>query len=161
LEQLGEVITDVHNLSHQLHSSKLQTLGLDVALNEVCRQLAKQYDVDIQLTAGKTPFPLPEDVGLCFYRVAQEALSNSLKHSGATRVDVRLVASDGLLRMIVKDNGSGFDPSAAANGLGLATMQERLKLVEGKLSVTSKQGRGTKVVAQAKIRQQAWKATAA
>jgi signal transduction histidine kinase len=161
LEELGEVITDVHNLSHQLHSSKLQTLGLDAAVKEVCRQLGRQHEVEIRFTAEKTPFPLPEDVGLCFYRVAQEALSNSVKHSGATRIDVRLVASDGLLRMIVKDNGSGFDSSAAANGLGLATMQERLKLVEGNLSVTSAQGRGTKVVAQAKLRQQMWKATAA
>jgi len=161
LEELSEVITDVHNLSHQLHSSKLQTLGLDVAVKEVCRQLGRQHDVEIRFAAEKTPFPLPEDLGLCFYRVAQEALSNSVKHGGATRIDVRLVASDGLLRMIVKDNGVGFDPSSAANGLGLATMQERLKLVEGKLSVTSAQGRGTKVVAQAKLRQQLWKATAA
>jgi signal transduction histidine kinase len=161
LEELGKLITDVHNLSHQLHSNKLQTLGLEVALNETCRQFARQHDVDIQLTAGRVPFPLPEDVGLCFYRVAQEALSNSVKHSSATRVDVRLVASEGFLRMIVKDNGTGFDSSAVANGLGLATMQERLKLVEGKLLVRSTPGRGTKVVAEAKLREQLWKATAA
>jgi signal transduction histidine kinase len=151
LQQLSEIITDVHNLSHQLHSTKLQTLGLDVAVKEVCRQFGRQHDVEIRFTAEKTPFPLPEDVGLCFYRVAQEALSNSVKHSGATHIDVRLVASDGLLRMIVEDDGSGFDPSAAANGLGLATMRERLRLVDGTLLVNSMPGRGTEITAQARL----------
>jgi signal transduction histidine kinase len=98
---------------------------------------------------------------LCFYRVAQEALSNSVKHSGATRIDVRLIASDGLLRMMVKDDGSGFDPAAAANGLGLATMRERLRLVDGNLLVNSMPGRGTEITAQTRLDLSATKAAAA
>ena len=160
LQQLSEIITDVHDLSHQLHSSKLQTLGLDVTINEICRQLGKQYDKEIRFTAEETPRPLPEDVGLCFYRVAQEALSNSVKHSGATHIDVRLVASDGLLRMIVEDDGCGFDPAAAANGLGLATMRERLRLVDGILVVNSMRGRGTEITAEARLNPSSTKAAA-
>jgi len=133
---------------------------LDVAVKEVCRQFGSQYDVEIRFSAEKTPFPLPEDVGLCFYRVAQEALSNSVKHSGATHIDVRLVASDGLLRMIVEDDGTGFDSSAAANGLGLATMRERLRLVDGTLLVNSIRGRGTEITAEARLNPSSTKASA-
>ncbi|HXJ88415.1 MAG TPA: histidine kinase [Candidatus Binatia bacterium] len=141
LEELSEVITDIHNLSHQLHSSKLQALGLAAALKEVCRQLARQHEVDVQLTIDHAPFPLSEEIGLCFYRVAQEALNNSVKHSGSARVDVRLDTQDGVLTMTIKDYGGGFDPSVTRKGLGLATMSERVRLVRGTLQVTSVLGR--------------------
>ena len=151
LQQINELVTDVHNLSHQLHSSKLQMLGLPVALREVCRQVGSQHEIKIELAADDIPSPLPEDLALCFYRVAQEALNNSVKHSGSTRADVRVAACDGTLTMTIKDYGAGFDPAASANGLGLATMRERLRLVDGELVVSSKLGEGTEVTAQAKL----------
>jgi signal transduction histidine kinase len=151
LQQLNEIVTDVHSLSHQLHSSKLQMLGLEVALREVCQQLARQHEMDVQLTTEDIPFPLREDLALCFYRVAQEALNNSVKHSGSARAEVRVAARDGTLRMTIKDYGAGFDNKVAADGLGLATMRERLKLVEGDLLVNSKPGGGTEVTAQARL----------
>jgi signal transduction histidine kinase len=151
LQHLNEIISDVHNLSHQLHSNKLQTLGLQAAVKELCQQLGTQYDLEVQFTAANVPFPLPEHFGLCFYRVAQEGLNNSVKHSGSARVEVRLGASDGVLRMTIKDYGDGFDPSAAANGLGLAAMRERLRLVGGELLVTSRPGGGTELTAQARV----------
>jgi signal transduction histidine kinase len=161
LQQLTEIVTDVHNLSHQLHSSKLQMLGLEVALREVCQQLARQNKIQIQLTTEHVPFPLPEDLALCFYRVAQEALSNSVKHSGSERAEVRVRADAGALIMIIRDYGAGFDPSTAANGLGLATMRERLRLLEGELVVSSKPGAGTEVTARARLVQSLSRATAA
>jgi signal transduction histidine kinase len=151
LHQINELVTDVHNLSHQLHSSKLQMLGLGVALTEVCQRLARQHEMEIQLTTDNIPSPVPEDVALCFYRVAQEALNNSVKHSGSARAEVRVAAEDGTLRMTIKDYGTGFDPDVAINGLGLATMRERLRLVEGELVISSKPGGGTEVMAQAKL----------
>ena len=151
LQQVRDIITDVHNLSHQLHSQKLQMLGLAVALREICQQLSKQYGLDIQLTAEEIKVPLPEDLALCFYRVAQEALSNSVKHSRSSHIEVRLAATDGTLIMTIKDYGEGFDSSTAANGLGLATMRERLRLIGGKLLITSLPGTGTELTAQVRL----------
>jgi signal transduction histidine kinase len=151
LQGLNGIITDVHNLSYQLHSSHLEMLGLGVALEDLCQQLTKKHGVAVELTANTVEEPLDEDLALCFFRVAQEALNNSLKHSGSTRVEVSLTAIDGTLRMTVKDYGVGFDSSAPANGLGLATMLERMRLVEGKLRVRSKLGAGTELTAEANL----------
>jgi signal transduction histidine kinase len=160
LRQLKGIISDVHNLSHQLHSSNLETLGLAVALKDLCQQLSKRDDVDIQLMADDIASPIPQDLALCFYRVAQEALNNCVKHSGSARVDVKLTACDGTLKMTIQDYGAGFDPSAA-NGLGLATMRERLRLVEGKLQVDSRPGGGTAVMAEARLESRPPQTTAA
>ena len=151
LQQLREIISDVHDLSHQLHSRHLEMLGLEVALEDLCQQLSKQHELSVRLIADNILLPLPQDLELCFFRVAQEALNNSVKHSGSARVEVRLAICDGTLRMTIKDYGAGFDPSAAANGLGLATMQERLRLVDGKLLINSRAGGGTEVTAQARL----------
>jgi signal transduction histidine kinase len=88
LTQLDELAIDVNNMSHQLHSSMLQYLGLRAALEEVCKQLVDQHRVAIHLTADQLPESLSEQVSLCFYRVAQEALMNAMKHSGTSQVDV-------------------------------------------------------------------------
>lgn len=151
LQQLKGIITDVHNLSHQLHSSNLEVLGLVAALDELCQQLSRREDMRAQLIADDIPSPISQDLALCFYRVAQEALNNSAKHSGSTRAEVRLTAYDGTLKMTIRDYGAGFDPSAAANGLGLATMRERLRFVDGKLLVDSKPSGGTEVTALARL----------
>jgi signal transduction histidine kinase len=150
-QRLNGIITDIHNLSHQLHSGHLEMLGLGGALEDLCEQLSTKNGVAVQLIANNVEGALNEDLALCFYRVAQEALNNSLKYSGSPRVEVRLTTSDGTLRMTIRDYGAGFDPSVPANGLGLATMRERLKLVEGKLVVHSKPGAGTEVTAQARL----------
>ena len=152
LQQLNEIVTDVHNLSHQLHSSKLHVLGLEVALKEVCQQIMRQNDLQIQFTADNIPRPLHEDLELCFYRVAQEALNNAVKHSGTARVDVRITADHALLTLKIKDYGVGFNLAGVANGLGLATMRERLKLVEGDLLIDTRPGGGTELTARAKLR---------
>src|SRR5262249_9730955 len=136
--------------SHRLHSSKLQHLGLPAALKEVCRQMARQHHIDIDVTASDVSSPLPEDVSLCFYRVAQEALNNAVRHSHSPRVELHLENGHGRVRLAVKDFGVGFDPSARVDGLGLATMQERLRLVGGMLSIKSIAGGGTELIAEAK-----------
>jgi signal transduction histidine kinase len=143
LAQLDELAVDVHNMSHQLHSSKLQLLGLCPALKEVCHQLACQHHVAINLTAGELPKVLPEQVSLCFYRVAQEALMNAVKHSGTPRVDVSLDCRGEVLCMRIKDYGIGFDSSVSAKGLGLVTMHERLRMVGGVLRLTSALEKGS------------------
>ena len=152
LGQLDELITDVHNMSHDLHSSKLQHLGLNVALKEICRRVSTQRQVAIELRADPLPHPLPEEVALCFYRVAQEALNNAARHSGSARIEVRLTSEGQLLRMQIRDYGIGFDLMTRERGLGLATMLERLKTIGGRLAVHSSVGNGTELVAEADLR---------
>ncbi len=93
----------------------------------------------------------PSNVSLCLFRVLQEALHNAVKHSGARTFDVKLWESDGCVHLQVCDPGRGFDFETArtGRGLGLVSMHERLKLVNGDLSVDSQPGRGTKVYARA------------
>ena len=150
-EDVSELGTDVHNLSHRLHSSKLRMLGLKAALTEVCRQVSLQHNLDIQLQAGERPSQLPEDLSLCFYRVAQESLNNIVKHSHSTRVEVKLGNSGGHVWMRIKDFGVGFDPTTRAGGIGLAAMRERLRMVGGSLQIKSSHGAGTEVIAKAKV----------
>jgi signal transduction histidine kinase len=155
LKELGkdvkELAGDVHDLSHRLHSSKLRLLGLKVALTEICRQVSRQHNLDIQLQAGELSSALSEDLSLCFYRIAQEALNNAVKHSHSTRIEVKLGDSSGRVWMRIKDFGVGFDPTSHANGIGLAAMRERLRMVGGSLQVKSSPGVGTELTAEAKV----------
>ena len=146
-----ELGSDVHSLSHRLHSSKLRMLGLEAALREVCQQVSRQHNLEIQLLAAELPSDLPEDLSLCFYRVAQESLNNAVKHSHSTRIEVRLGNSGGQVWMRIKDFGVGFDPSIRGAGIGLAAMRERLRMVGGSLRIESSPGVGTELMAKAKV----------
>jgi signal transduction histidine kinase len=155
LQELGrdvkEIAGDVHNLSHRLHSSKLRLLGLKAALKEVCGQVSHQHNIDIDLQSSELPSGLSDDLSLCFYRVAQEALNNAVKHSHSTRIEVKLGNSGGRVWMRIKDFGVGFDANARANGIGLAAMRERLRMVGGSLQIESNPGGGTELIAEAKV----------
>jgi two-component system sensor histidine kinase UhpB len=145
--QTEEVARAVHDLSHQLHSSILQNLGLSDGLRGLCRTVAQQHrvvvDLDVDGVAG-----LPDDVSLCLYRVAQEALNNAVRHGRAKQVWVQLRQDGGLTRLEIEDAGTGFNPAAArSNGLGLVSMQERLRMVGGTLTLTSSAGHGTVIEA--------------
>jgi signal transduction histidine kinase len=131
--ELDHLISDLHDVCHNLHASNLDLLGLAVALDELCCQLAAQYRITINLTTEQLPEPLPDPVQICFYRVAQEALSNAGKHSKSSKIDVGLFYDGRLLRMRIKDFGVGIDPLVRGNGLGLTTMQERLRMIGGVL----------------------------
>jgi len=148
-ERIAEIARDVQGLSHRLHSSKLDYLGLVAAANSFCRDVALQSKVRINFSQRDVPRTLPKDVGLCLFRVLQEALTNAVKHSGEEEVDVCLIFEQGRLELMVKDRGKGFEPEEAArlNGLGLISMRERLQLVKGCLRIESHRGAGTKVCA--------------
>jgi len=150
-KDVQELAGDVHNLSHSLHSSKLQMLGLKAALKEVCLQVSHQHNVDIQLQADELSSKLSDDLSLCFYRIAQEALNNAVKHSHSPRIEVKLGNIGARVWMRIKDFGVGFDATARANGIGLAAMRERLRMVDGSLQVKSSPGVGTELTAEAKI----------
>ena len=146
-DQAEEITNDIHELSHELHSTKLQHLGLKSALHELCHKISAQRSIGIDLEA-REPVLLDPEVQLCLYRVAQEALSNVLKHSGSGRVTVLLSQDDHLVRLQIRDAGVGFDASVATTGLGLASMRERLRIVGGVLRVNSLPGHGAEITAE-------------
>ncbi len=148
-EYCSEIANDVQSLSHQLHSSKLDYLGLSAALKGFCGEFSKQHGVHIEFNEPSIPRNLAQDISLVLFRIAQEALRNAQKHSQSAEFAVTLSSSPDEIRLEVRDSGAGFDPEAITlnTGLGLLSMQERVHLVHGRLSVESRPGEGTTIVA--------------
>jgi PAS domain S-box-containing protein len=152
-EQLSGLASDVQALSHHLHSSKLEYLGLATAAASFCRELSDERTVQIDFQSESVPKQLPREIALCFFRVLQESLQNAVKHSGTKHFEVWLKGTPHELELLVRDSGVGFDPEDAVRGrgLGLTSMKERLKLVQGKLSVESNIAQGTVIRATAPL----------
>jgi signal transduction histidine kinase len=146
-ERVGEIANDVHRLAYRLHLFKLDYLGLTAAARGFCQEIAAAHRITVTFTEQDVPDGLPREVSLCVYRVLQEALSNVVRHSGSPRAEVALYGDGAGLRLTVRDFGLGMAPAAAAttNGLGLASMRERLRLVNGALTVDSSAASGTRL----------------
>ena len=146
LKTLGR---DVSNLSHQLHSSELELLGIAVAMKALCREFSEQYRVQAQCKCTGAFDNLPGEISLCLFRVLQEAMRNVAKHSRATKVDIEMHGTTKFLRLSIADDGVGFasNTSESRAGLGLVSMRERLHLIGGKFTISSKPGCGTRVEA--------------
>jgi signal transduction histidine kinase len=140
----GELGTDLHQLSHALHSSKLQYLGLPAALRELCRRIADRHSLAVQLDCEQK-IALGEDEALALFRVTQEALNNVVRHSQATKALVSLSSGATEVRLVVFDDGQGFDPTARSSGIGLIGMRERLRAVGGEFQIISTAEGGTEV----------------
>jgi signal transduction histidine kinase len=145
--QVKRLSSEVHRLSHELHPAKLEQLGLVAALRGFCKEFALAHEMAIEFADRSAPRALPQDTALCLCRIAQEALHNVVKHSGATAARVELDMKGNELRLAIADDGVGFDPeSMRGNGsLGLVSMDERARFVHGLLSVESHAGKGTRV----------------
>ncbi|HET7107360.1 MAG TPA: PAS domain S-box protein [Candidatus Acidoferrum sp.] len=141
----GEITSDVHNVSRRLHPSQVELLGLAPALNNFCREFATRNSMRIQFTSACLTCKVSEEASLCLFRVAQEAIRNVYKHSGCREALVELDEISGSLRLRISDRGSGFDPTSAeaSQGLGLLSMEERLRSMGGELFVHSRPGGGT------------------
>jgi PAS domain S-box-containing protein len=148
--QVTSLSLEVHRLSHELHPTTLEQLGLVAALRGFCEEFGLAHKLAIEFTDRSVPQAVPQDTALCLYRIAQEALHNVAKHSRATATRVDLVKDDGELRLTIDDDGVGFDPKAtrANASLGLVSMSERARFVHGRLSVESHAGKGTRVEVQ-------------
>ena len=153
-KQTSDIAADVQSLSHELHSAKLQYLGLAAAMRGFCREFATQQKVEIDFKRHDLPGPLSADVSLCLFRVLQEALHNSAKHSGVRHFEVQLWGTSDEIHLTVRDPGAGFDRDAArtSSGLGLISMEERLKLLNGTLLVESLPQHGTTIHARVPLR---------
>jgi PAS domain S-box-containing protein len=143
--RVRELSTDVHDLSHQLHPSKVEQLGLLASVQGLCHELGMHHELTVTFAHRDVPEVIPETPAICLYRIVQEALHNVIKHAHTDRAQVELTGLPGGLRLQVEDNGDGFDPSARDGGLGLVGMRERLSLVGGQLVIDSRPGGGTRI----------------
>ena len=143
----SEITADIQSLSHELHSSRLQYLGLAAALRGFCQEFSEQQKVEVDLEIRDLPTYLSQEISLCFFRVLQEALHNAAKHSGVSHFEVRLWGTPDEIHLTISDSGVGFDLEAtkAWGGLGLVSMQERLRLLNGSLFIESQLQRGTTI----------------
>jgi len=153
-EQLRELVADIQALTRRLHSARVEQLGLELTSASLCTELSVNHKVRIDFQSEAVPENLPADISLCLFRVMQEALQNSIKHSGSPHLEVSLKGGSDEIQLMVKDSGKGFDPQLAlrAEGIGLISMKERLKLVHGQLSIQTEPGRGTVIVASVPLR---------
>jgi PAS domain S-box-containing protein len=142
-----DLSTGIQALSHALHASKLEYLGVVPAMKSFCHEFAKQQQLQVDFESLDVPRSVSPDISLCLFRVLQEALHNAAKHSGTKHFTVQLRGESDEIHLTVSDSGVGFDPENAMKGagLGLMSMKERVHLVHGELSIDSQPNRGTTI----------------
>jgi PAS domain S-box-containing protein len=146
-EQTTGISTDVQALSHDLHSSKLEYLGAVAGMKSWCKEFGERQGIQIEFKNTEVQTSVTPEIGLCLFRVLQEALHNAAKHSGVKRIEVQLHEESDEIHLTIRDLGKGFDVEAAkkGRGLGLTSMQERIRLVNGTIEIQSKPMGGTTV----------------
>ena len=149
LNSASEIGADLHTLSHRLHSSTLERLGLVPGVTALCKEFVSQQGIDVDLVTDAVPRSVNPDVALCIFRIVQEGLRNLKKHSGAAKGQVRLHGLDDRLFVTVSDDGTGFDvyDQGKKAGIGIRSMEERADLLGGRFEIHSKPGRGTRIEA--------------
>jgi signal transduction histidine kinase len=155
-DQIADIARELHEVSYELHPLRLEILGLAKSINALCTDSSRQSGVKIAFSCN---VDLPHQIGasesLCLYRIAQEALTNVVKHSKATRASVQLAFLRDALELVVADTGQGFDQSGATNGLGLTSMRQRVQLLNGAIAVHTRKGAGTRISVRIPFRRQA------
>jgi len=138
----------MRRMSHELHSSVLQNVGLPVGLRQYCEDFAEQHAISVDLDVQDPLDPIPADVSLCLYRVAQESLQNVAKHADTKSAAIRLAAVQDALELRVIDHGAGFDQAKAEShrGLGVISMEERVRLLRGSFHLQTRVAGGTEIV---------------
>jgi len=155
--QAQEIAAELHQLSYKLHPSKLDHLGLAPAVRSLCSELTDSKKLKVEFHQSGFPATLDKDVTLCVFRIAQEGLRNCVKHSGAESARVVLTKNRNAVRLVVSDNGCGFNTKTALmeKGLGFISMKERLHLLGGEMSVYSRPLRGTRIEVSVPLKTQA------
>jgi PAS domain S-box-containing protein len=144
--RLRGILRDVEQTAYRLHPSSLDHLGLSVALKAYCADFGKQNSIDMRCTERNLPRAIPPRLGLTVYRVVQEALRNVAKHSGTRRAAVSVAGKNGAILLSIQDSGRGFDPSRSKkHGLGLISMEERVRQAGGTFTMKSTPGKGVRI----------------
>jgi signal transduction histidine kinase len=152
-KQTTEISNDVQAVSRDLHSSHLEYLGAVGAIKNWCKEFGQRQGMQIDCRQDVRS-ALPQEIGLCLFRVLQEALHNTAKHSGVKRIEVQLYEDSDEIHLTIRDLGKGFDVETAkkGRGLGLTSMQERVRLMNGTIEIQSKPMGGTTVHARVPLR---------
>jgi NarL family two-component system sensor histidine kinase LiaS len=146
-----EAQQELTNLIHELRPVELEGKRLGAALQEYGSRWSRQTGIEASI-ALKGECTIPPEVEKAFFRLGQEALANVAKHSGATRVEIRLACTESAITLNVTDDGQGFDPaSVSGQGLGLRSMRERIEALDGELTVDSAPGTGTRLTARCEL----------
>jgi len=147
LAHVKQLSSSVHDMSHQLHPSKLEQLGLVAAIGGLCKELTASHGLAVSFTDREVPTVIAPDTAVCLYRIAQEALRNTVKHSGAQHAEVTLSGTASTISLGIVDDGVGFDPRRAQGkgGLGLVSMRERVLQLGGELTIDSQRSGGTRL----------------
>ena len=142
-ERMDEISSDIQAL---LHSSKLHYLGVLGGMRSWCKDFAERQRIQLDFR-GDVSSPIPYEVGLSLFRVLQEAVHNSVKHSGVRRIEIEIRQDTSATHLVIRDSGKGFDVEAAmnGNGLGLTSMKERVRLINGTISIESEPLHGTAI----------------
>jgi PAS domain S-box-containing protein len=143
----SEICSDIQDISHQLHSPKLQYLGIAAASKIFCKEFSEHEKLEIDFNSVDIPPAVPDNISLCLFRVLQEALHNAAKHSGAAHLEVNMRGAPSEIQLTIRDSGVGFDPEEVMkrNGLGLISIRERVGLVGGTFSILSRPRSGTQI----------------
>ena len=148
LNSASELGADIHTVSHRLHSSTLENLGLVPGIDTLCQEFSARHEIEIDFSSEHIPKGVPSDVALCLFRIVQEALQNLKKHSGVVQVEVRLRRTGNRILVSICDEGKGFDAWVNGEpGLGIRSMMERARLAGGHLKIHSEPGKGTRIEA--------------
>ena len=155
LARVKQLSSSVHDISHQLHPSKLEQLGLVAAISGLCKELTVSQGLAIAFTEGELPEAIPPDIAVGLYRIAQEALRNVVRHSGAKHAEVALGATADAITLRIVDDGVGFDPRLiqGKGGLGLISMRERVLHLGGEIAIESKPSGGTRLSTSVPLRE--------
>jgi signal transduction histidine kinase len=149
LNSASEIGADLHTLSHRLHSSTLERLGLVSGVGALCREFQAQQGINVDFRSEDVTKEVAPDAALCVFRIVQEGLRNLKKHSGTSSAQVSLVRTSNSIRVSISDAGVGFDVRGLSStaGLGVRSMEERAHLLGGRFRIRSEPGRGTDVEA--------------
>jgi PAS domain S-box-containing protein len=147
LKTLREIGTDLQLLSHRLHSSKLEMLGLSTTVTSFCRDFSREHGIQIDVGCTDIPKSIPFEITLCLFRIVQEGLHNVVKHSRASRVEIRLNGGLDEICVTLRDNGVGFDLSkkVTSDGIGIQSMKERTLILDGTFQLQSAPMQGTQI----------------
>jgi signal transduction histidine kinase len=145
--QTCEIGADLHFLSHQLHSSTLESLGLVPGISAFCNEFSEQQGIEVDFAHEDIPRTVTPDVALCLFRIVQEALRNVRKHSCCSKAQVRLENANSAVHLRVSDEGPGFSENESSQhvGLGIRSMKERLRLVGGRFEIRTRPLEGTQI----------------
>jgi PAS domain S-box-containing protein len=155
------ISSDVHRMSHKLHPSKLDHLGLVEAARDFCMGVSQHHGIHVDFFHRDVPDRIPSEISLCIFRIIQESLQNVVKHSGAKQAYVGLVGHSDEIRLEISDPGAGFDVESDKGkaGLGLVSMRERVRFAGGEMWIRSRRSHGTRIDVKMPLRAPALKKT--